>query len=261
MRRYLTVSLAITALALPSGTAVGDDSLGRNRSLEAAVVQHLIEQGFGRTNQITVLGPGDEAGPFEGTPDLSTNLSRQRPTSGFSDRPYDYRWAQSSRDRGSQREIAMRLQEAIPSGRDLYALVQNEQAFLFGRVPNQQQRQLAEEIAQSVKGIDQVRNQLVVAQQGRPERDDSRIEEAIRDNLSGSLFVDAGRIRVDVGEGIAVLSGTVDSFSELVVVVESAFHGGARTVRSQLQIIERSDQREQGSTTGGQPPNGLNRDP
>ena len=116
-------------------------------------------------------------------------------------------------------------------------LVQNGQTFLFGRVRHQQQRQHAEDIALDIKGIERVDNRIVAAEQ-----EDARIEETIRDGLSRSPFVDSDPIEVDVDRGIAVLNGTADSFSELIVAVARAFRGGARTVRSQLLFVKRSAQ-------------------
>jgi osmotically-inducible protein OsmY len=254
MRRRLTVLLATIGLALPSGKAVAVNGLpGRNHSLEAAVVNRLLEQGFGRTNRIAILPPKDGFRPELGDGGFDPFAS-QSP-----DSRYDYRWAQSSRDRGLQQQIATRLQTDIPGGRDLYVLVQNGQAFLFGRVRNQQQRQHAEAIARDAESIERVRNQVIVEEQGWAPREDSSIEEAIRTDLSGSLFVNADRIDVDVAQGIAVLAGTVDSFSELVVAVESAFRGGARTVHSQVQIARRPDRIGGTDAASTQPNSDLNR--
>lgn len=238
MRRSPILLLAIGGLSFPCITIADSDSFGRNRELETAVVQRLLEQGFGRTSRITALGP-------------ATDLYSPPSPDPFSSRRYDYRWAQSSRDRGSQQAIAAQLQETIPGGRDLHVLVQNGQAFLFGRVSNRQQRERAEEIAQEAEGIERVRNQLTVAEQGWVQQEDVRIEKTIEEDLSRSLYLEAGRIQVDVSQGIAILGGTVDSFSELVVAVESAFRGGARSVRNRVQITGRSGKLPARDASGG----------
>jgi len=185
-------------------------------------------------------GPDDEFGPDYGD---FENLGQVSPWEYDYDRynrpenQYEHRWVQSAQDRRLQQRIASQLQDTIPDGRDLRVLVQNGQAFLYGRVRNQQERQRAGEITQNTPGIERVRNQLTVAARGWRRRDDSQIQEAIRDELRWSPFVDASQIEVDVNQGIATLSGMVDSFGGLIVAVESAFEGGARTVHDQLQIV------------------------
>jgi osmotically-inducible protein OsmY len=219
MRQYPT-SLLVVAGTLATTAAVYSLPQ-RNPDLEIAVVNRLFERGFGRTNRILILNAEEQVAETSGD--------------------YEHRWAQSAKDRRLQQQIARQLQEDIPGGRDLYVLVQNKQAFLFGLVRNQQQRRLAEEISQAMTGIERADNRIIVAERGWTPQEDPRIEDAIRDGLSRSPFVDSDVIEVDVGQGVVVLNGTVDSFSKLLVAVERAYRGGARAVRSQLQVAQSSD--------------------
>jgi osmotically-inducible protein OsmY len=236
---------------LPDGrTAIAASGpASRNRDLEAAVASRLRQQGLGRENQIIILAPGYQ----------ERNDANRAPQGRTGSGRYEHRWAQSAQDRRQEQWIASQLQDTIPGGRDLYVLVQNGQAFLFGRVRNQQERERASEIAREIRGIERVRNQLTVAEQGWRRRDDSQIADAIGDALYWNPFVDAGQIEVDVNQGIATLSGTVDSFGGLIVAVESAFQGGARTIRSQLQIVGPADRSGTGDTTGRRLNTGLGR--
>lgn len=168
------------------------------------------------------------------TTDLTVG-SNGRARSSPGENRYEFRWAQSAEDRRLQHRIASQLTEAIPGGEGFYVLVQDGQAFVYGRVRNTLQREQAMEIAQDTESIERVRDRLIVAPEGWPRRDDSEIEEAIRSELRWNPFVDVGRIDVDVNDGIATLSGTVGSFGGLVVAVESAFDGGARSVRSWIR--------------------------
>ena len=221
---FIVLGITLTMFSADNA-ALSDNGPGtRNRELEAAVISHLRAQGLGQEIQITVPDP-----------DAQERYTDRR---GRSDRdPYEYRWAQSAQDRRLQQRIASQLQETIPGGRDLYVLVQNGQAFLYGRVRNRQERERADEIARETQGIERVRNQLTIAEQGWRRRDDTQIEDAIRDELRWNPFVDVGQIEVDVRQGIATLSGTVDSFGGLILAVESAFQGGARAIHNQLQIV------------------------
>jgi hypothetical protein len=233
MHGRLTLLIVISVVL--AATAADRDPPQRNRDLELAVVDRLLDEGFGRTSRI-IAAPNLQVPFFEAPTD------------------YTHRWAQSAQDRRMQQEIARQLQEAIPGGRDLYALVQNGQAFLFGRVRNRQQHQRAEAIARDLKGIAGVENRIIVAEQGWTPQEDSAIEEAIREGLSRSPFVDSDAIDVNVDRGVAVISGTVDDFSKLLVAVERAFGGGARASRIQLQIARQADR------TNGPPasaPSGL----
>lgn len=199
-------------------------------------MDHLLDEGFGRTNRITAVS--DLLGPFPEAP-----------------ADYGHRWAQSAKDRRLQQEVAGQLQEAIPGGRDLYALVQNGQAFLFGRVRNRQQHRRAEDIARGITGIERVQNRIIIAEQGWMPREDSEIEEAIRKGLSRSPFVNSDVIEVEVDRGLTVISGTVGDSSKLLVAVERAFRGGARAVRIQLQVVR------QISLTKGSAPTDLSGPP
>lgn len=149
---------------------------------------------------------------------------------------FGYRWVQSARDRRAQQALASRLSDNIEDARDIYVLVQDGQAFLYGRVRSELQKRQATEMARGIEGIDHVTNRLVVAVEGWRGREDAEIENAIEDELYWSPFVDADQIDVDVSEGIATLSGTVHSFGGLLAGVASAFEGGARTVRNRLIV-------------------------
>ncbi len=150
--------------------------------------------------------------------------------------PFGHRWVQSASDHRAQQILASRLLTSVEDARDIYVLVQNGQAFLYGRVRSELEKQRATELTRGIEGIDRVTNRLVVAVEGWRDREDAEIENAIENELYWSPFVDADQIDVDVSEGIATLSGTVHSFGGLLAGVASAFEGGARTVRNRLIV-------------------------
>jgi osmotically-inducible protein OsmY len=63
---------------------------------------------------------------------------------------------------------------------------------------------------------------------------DGEIKEEIKDELFWSPFVDADQVFVRVEEGVATLTGTVDSWTEYNAATENAYEGGATKVNNQL---------------------------
>ena len=67
-------------------------------------------------------------------------------------------------------------------------------------------------------------------------KSDAEIFLDIRDQLFWSPFVDANQVTVLVEDGVATLTGTVDSFFESNAAVENAFDGGAIWVKNRLEV-------------------------
>lgn len=65
---------------------------------------------------------------------------------------------------------------------------------------------------------------------------DWEIEEDVEDELFWSPFVDSDEVTVEVDDGIATLTGTVDTWSEREAAAENAFEGGAVAVDNDLQV-------------------------
>jgi osmotically-inducible protein OsmY len=65
---------------------------------------------------------------------------------------------------------------------------------------------------------------------------DFQIERDIEDELFWSPFVDADEVTVEVTEGVATLTGTVDTRNERAWAAENAREGGAVSVRNQLAV-------------------------
>lgn len=67
-------------------------------------------------------------------------------------------------------------------------------------------------------------------------RTDTSIKNEVRDQLWWSPFVDAGDINVKVDDGIATLTGTVDTWSEYHAAAKNAFDAGATWVDNDLNV-------------------------
>ena len=65
---------------------------------------------------------------------------------------------------------------------------------------------------------------------------DSIIKQEIERELWWSPFVDSDAIDVSVRQGVATLSGTVDTYFEYQTAIENAREGGAKRVEPSLKI-------------------------
>lgn len=65
---------------------------------------------------------------------------------------------------------------------------------------------------------------------------DTALEKAIEDEIFWSPFVDGDEVRVDVVNGVATLSGSVDSWMESGAARDNAYEAGATYVRNLLRV-------------------------
>jgi osmotically-inducible protein OsmY len=70
---------------------------------------------------------------------------------------------------------------------------------------------------------------------------DWEIAEEIRDELRWSPFVNRDDIIVTVEDGVATLTGTVQSFNEYQAATENAREGGAISVVNKLEVTPSPD--------------------
>ncbi len=143
---------------------------------------------------------------------------------------------------------------------DVEAEVINGTVYLTGAVDNYFEKYEAGDIASNVKGVKAVKNNLVVDFESipyvydysydhyypygqtytygyTPVKSDMEIAEDIEDQIWWSPQVNLDDVDIKVNSGIAILTGTVDSWSEYYHAEKNAFEGGALTVDNNL-IIE-----------------------
>lgn len=118
---------------------------------------------------------------------------------------------------------------------DITLSVVNGHAYLYGTVDSQFEKEHAGEIVSSARGVADVSNYLRVSEEWTY-ADDWEIEQKIQDQLWWSPFVDAEDIEVTVSDGIATLTGEVDSWYERDVARENAYDGGADSVILELDV-------------------------
>ncbi len=131
-------------------------------------------------------------------------------------------------------------------------------AHLRGKVDSYYARAQAEDIAARTNGVTSIQNDLTVAYTITPytyyldwdpveydydydyetvsTRPDREILDEIESELFWSPFVDSDDVTVTVKDGVATLTGTVDSWSERSSATENAIEGGAVQVFNKLDV-------------------------
>jgi osmotically-inducible protein OsmY len=133
-------------------------------------------------------------------------------------------------------------------------------AYLHGKVDSHFERSRADLVASRVAGIADVQNNLDVERnfadvfdpyvddtfvesdellkydKRAPLKTDSELVKAIESELWWSPFVDSDEVSVTVDDGIATLTGTVDTWIEHEAATENAYEGGATLVDNDLNV-------------------------
>ncbi|MBD3391555.1 MAG: BON domain-containing protein, partial [Chitinivibrionales bacterium] len=123
---------------------------------------------------------------------------------------------------------------------EIDAVVRNKKVYLYGDVDSYHEKVHAEDVASRINGVAEVRNSLSV--NGTWEwKSDEQVEDAIKSELYWSWYVDESDVEVDVDDGMATLTGTVDTRMELDAAIDNAFDGGAQVVESRLQLANATD--------------------
>jgi osmotically-inducible protein OsmY len=106
---------------------------------------------------------------------------------------------------------------------------------LAGEVDTWYDRARAEAVASGVEGVVAVHNNLRVSRQ--PEFvADQALEEEIEDELFWSPFVDSSEVNVTVVDGVATLTGTVDTWADRSWAAHNAREAGATSVHNDLIV-------------------------
>lgn len=172
----------------------------------------------------------------------------------------------SFRDESVEKHVqASFSSDPIVSDYNLQVLSMNGIVDLYGKVDTYFEKAKAEEIAAGVNGVVAVDNNIIVSKAYdpfpydpyvdtwrtydfdwyyRPSREtnemhslgDARLKEKIEDELFWSPFVDADQVQVAVDDGVATLTGNVDSWVESHVAVENAYEGGAAAGLNELAV-------------------------
>lgn len=132
-------------------------------------------------------------------------------------------------------------------------------AHLYGTVDSYFEKNRADDVASRVTGVLDVENhlkvdydtayiydpyvddyasddELVDYERRKPLKTDSEIKSSIESELWWSPFVDSDEVSVTMDDGVATLTGTVDTWSERQSATENAYEGGATLVDNDLVV-------------------------
>ena len=137
----------------------------------------------------------------------------------------------------------------------------NGVVYLYGMVPTHYEKAHAEDLTARLGGVVAVENRLVVMEAPKPYASDpyvdewrmtdyewyripplatatgdAAIQEEIERELFWSPFVEADQVEVAVENGVAILSGTVDSWSEYNAATANAQESGAVDVENNMVV-------------------------
>jgi osmotically-inducible protein OsmY len=112
-------------------------------------------------------------------------------------------------------------------------------ARLYGATDDERQRRKAEELAWDAPGVQHVQNGIIVT--GR-QRDDESVAAALNDYVRRALHPRAPQIEVGYRDGVASLSGAVESVSHGQAIEDLVrWHDGVRDVVNNLRVSTGAD--------------------
>lgn len=139
-------------------------------------------------------------------------------------------------------ETAENVREAIRldpfvQRRQIDVTVHDGEVRLEGTVGSKFEKKRAESAASAAAGVVAIHNDLRVPNgEEFGWKSDWTIKHDIQQELEWSPFVDADDVRVEVDDGAATLTGTVDTWMEWRSAKENALEGGATEVHNELDV-------------------------
>ena len=158
--------------------------------------------------------------------------------------------AAAGEDRARDAALTERVKTALASenalaGRDIEVETRDGVVQLSGFVDSEDQRTAALLRARSVRGVQEVRNDLSLRDDSRPSNRpvaDTVIAAKVRDGLQGAELASESDVNVEVSKGVVQLSGFVSTSQEKARAgdVASAVEG-VRDVENQIALTEEPD--------------------
>lgn len=118
--------------------------------------------------------------------------------------------------------------DPVTAAREIAVKVKDGIVTLSGKVESWVETVLAEKLAKGIKGVREVKNELIFAYESN--RQDSEIAADVRARLEWDPRIDDGLIKVEVRQGKVSLSGAVGSAAEKNFAYADAWVAGAKTV-------------------------------
>ncbi|MBD3422201.1 MAG: BON domain-containing protein [Chitinivibrionales bacterium] len=143
-------------------------------------------------------------------------------------------------DEEIKESIAMALQwNPVVERHEISIDVRNSKAYIYGEVDSRYEKEVAGSVCEEVLGVVDVANYLRIRRDVEPWNylGDEVISSNIKGEYYNSWYVDQDDLDIEVEEGVATISGDIESKRELNAIVENAFDGGARAVRTRLDLL------------------------
>lgn len=133
-------------------------------------------------------------------------------------------------------------EDPILESSEMTVIVERGEAYLYGAVDSDREKELAEKVASQVEGVVKVNNQLTVATTSSlAGKKDLQIETSIRKAFTEALGKQADGINVFVEHGMATLEGAVQTRPQLRRAIETAFASGAVLVKNRLEVRDEKE--------------------
>ncbi len=145
-----------------------------------------------------------------------------------------------TRQSPSDREIVVETQGAIGRSpylerRDLRIHCQRAHVSLYGIVESEMEKQVAGWLASGVTGVVHVNNSLTVERAWK-EKSDEQIQSDLERKLKFTLFDTSNQIDVTVANGVAILSGEVDTWRQWQTALNLSLEAGARHPHNMIDV-------------------------
>lgn len=134
---------------------------------------------------------------------------------------------------------------------DITVRVEDGHGVLTGVVDSWSMKRQAEEVAAHIQGLVSLENDLAIDKQ-IPRKSDTELEESIGMMLEWTSAVSSEDVHVDVLEGVATLTGTVESWTQEQLAEELAMKAGATSVINKIEAAP-------GSALAGKPESAAER--
>ena len=132
------------------------------------------------------------------------------------------------------------LADSRVPGLDVNVDTRDGEVTLFGMVPTKESKAAAEEIAKSVSGVRTVKNELQVVPEKRQDAvkaADGEIEKRVERAIEGNESLKDANIDVEVHDGVARLTGTVERPEQrMAAAVVARGAAGVKAVKEELRV-------------------------
>lgn len=116
--------------------------------------------------------------------------------------------------------------------------VENGVATLTGSVPSARTRYIALQDAQAIRGVRKIENQITAVYPGQPSLSDAELQDHAKQALRHYGDIHDEHIQVDISNGIATLTGNVESYWQHTLAEETVRNlQGIVDVKNDLSVV------------------------